>query len=43
MKTDDIENKKETNQYCVQIFPKPHLEIQGTTKYQLSFHSSKGE
>lgn len=43
MKADDIENKKGTNQYCVQIFPEVHLQIRVTSEDQLFFHPSKGE
>ena len=43
MKADDIENKKGTNQYCVQIFPEAHLQIRVTSEDQLFFHPSKGE
>ena len=43
MKTDDIKNKNETNQYSVKIFHGVYLETQGTSKDQPFFHSSKGE
>lgn len=37
MKTDDIESKKETNQYYVYVFPEARLEIQGTSKDKVFF------
>lgn len=38
---DDIENKKETTQYCAQVFPGTHLETQGTSKVSLFFMLQK--
>ena len=43
MKTDNTENKKETNGYFVPLFPKARLKIQDILLDQLFLYLSKGE